>query len=74
MNWHLWNQVKPDFCKPLVLYWINAIGEGSFIEGYYDPRESLVELDGTEHFTVEDGTRWIYKGELVEFLSKFWDN
>ena len=65
MSWKLWNQHKPDFCKPLVLYWVDCAGTGYFIEGEYDPRECLVALNGTEHYTIEDGTRWIYKDELL---------
>ena len=74
MRWHFWNQHKPDFCKPLVLYWVDSVGDGYFIEGHDDPRDCFVALNGTEHFTVEDGTRWIYKDQFVEFLSEFWDN
>jgi hypothetical protein len=81
MSWHFWNQHKPDFFKPLVVYWINAIGEGYFLEGQYEPRQDIIELDGTyhtrtafieldgtDHFTVADGTRWIYKDQFIEFL------
>ena len=74
MRWHFWNQHKPDFYKPLVVYWINAVGTGFFLEGEYDPRGVFVELDGTTHSGMSDGTRWIYKDQFVEFLSEYWDN
>ena len=74
MRWHFWNQHKPDFCKPLVVYWINCVGNGFFLEGKYDPRGVFVELDGTTHSDMSDGTRWIYKDQFVEFLSEYWGN
>ena len=65
MSWKLWNQDKPVFCKPLVLYLVNCTGTGYFVEGQYDPRECVVTLNGTELYTIEDGTSWIYKDELL---------
>lgn len=60
MRWHFWNQHKPDFCKPLVVYSINAVGAGFFLEGEYDPsRGVFVELDGTTHSNMGDGMHYI---------------
>lgn len=74
MHWTRWNQRKPDFCKPLVVYWINRVGSGFFLEGEYDPRGVFVELDGTTHSDMNaDETRWIYKTDLINFLSEHWE-
>lgn len=74
MCWHFWDQRKPDFFKPLVVYWINCVGSGFFLEREYNSRGVFVELDGTTHSDMRKGTRWIYKDQFVEFLSEFWGN
>lgn len=52
MCWHFWDQRK------LVVYWINCVGNGFFLEGEYDPRGVFVELDGTTHSDMRKGTRY----------------
>ena len=75
MRWYLFGQRKPTYCKPILVYilteHVNAESEGYFVEGYFDPRDVFVAIDGRE-FELEDNARWTEKESFVEFLSEYW--
>ena len=71
MRGYLVGQRKPTYCKPILVYMLNAANEGHFVEGYFDPRDVFVAIDGRE-YELEDNARWTEKESFVEFLSEYW--
>ena len=75
MRWYLFGQRKPTYCKPILVYiLIEPVGDanaGHFVEGYFDPRDVFVAVDGKER-TLADNARWTEKESFVEFLSEYW--
>lgn len=71
MRWYLFGQRKPTYCMPILVYMSNAENAGHFVEGYFDPRDVFVAIDGKE-YKLEDNARWTEKESFVEFLSEYW--
>lgn len=75
MRWYLFGQRKPTYCTPILVYitieHVNAENEGHFVEGYFDPRDVFVAIDGKE-YELEDNARWTEKKSFVAFLSEYW--
>lgn len=72
MHWTRWNQRKPDRDKDLVVYWVTPVGP-FFLEGQCTKNGHFVEYDGNIHRGLSDETRWIYKTDLINFLSEHWE-
>lgn len=71
MRWYLFGERKPPYCTSILVYMLNVANEGNFVEGYFDPRDVFVAIDGKE-YTLADNARWTEKESFVEFLSEYW--
>lgn len=71
MRWYLFGQRKPTYCRPILIYDLDTAGAGHFVEGYFDPRDVFVAIDGKE-YELDDNTRWTDKDRLVSFLEEYW--
>ena len=71
MRWYLFGERKPDYCKPIVVYMLNAAGEGHFVEGSFEPDDAFYAINGNK-YKLEDNARWTDKARFVSFLDEYW--